>query len=78
MTRVLALVVTSVLPKVPTMAEAGFRGFEITQWQGFFAPAGTDRAILSLLNREIEKALKLPDDLKLYSRLIREAGIKAE
>src|SRR3954464_7801899 len=31
-----------VLPKVPTMAEAGFRGFEITQWQGFFAPAGTD------------------------------------
>jgi tripartite-type tricarboxylate transporter receptor subunit TctC len=33
----------AVLPKVPTMAEAGFRGFEITQWQGFFAPAGTDR-----------------------------------
>jgi len=95
----------SVLPKVPTMAEAGFRGFDITQWQGFFAPAGTDAKIIEKLNAEIVKALKLPDvverlekqggneivggtpadfaeliadDLRMYSRLIREAGIKPE
>jgi tripartite-type tricarboxylate transporter receptor subunit TctC len=60
-----------VLPKVPTMAEAGFRGFEITQWQGFFAPAGTDAKIIAKLNGEIVKTLKLPE---VVERLEKQGG----
>ena len=51
----------SSLPDVPTMDEAGFKGFDISQWQGVLAPAGTPRAIVSRLNAEIVKALHAPD-----------------
>jgi len=51
----------SSLPEVPTMDEAGIKGFDISQWQGFLAPAGTPKAIVARLNEEIVKALQLPD-----------------
>jgi tripartite-type tricarboxylate transporter receptor subunit TctC len=41
------------LPDVPTVAEAGLPGYEATLWIGIFAPAGTPRAIVSRLHREI-------------------------
>jgi tripartite-type tricarboxylate transporter receptor subunit TctC len=40
------------LPELPTMAEAGFPGFDITVWFGLFAPAGTPAPIIDRLNRE--------------------------
>jgi tripartite-type tricarboxylate transporter receptor subunit TctC len=46
---------------VPTMAEAGVPGYEVTSWQGVFAPAGTPPAIVSRLNTEIVKILNMPD-----------------
>ena len=49
------------LPNVPTVAEAGFPGFEERSWVGFFAPAGTPAAAVARLNREINAALALPD-----------------
>lgn len=49
------------LPDVPTVAEAGFPGYEDYTWIGFFAPAGTPRAIVEKLNRDIDRVLKLPD-----------------
>lgn len=49
------------LPEVPTVAEAGFPGFEERSWVGFFAPAKTPAAIVTLLNREINQVLALPD-----------------
>lgn len=49
------------LPNVPTVEEAGFPGFEERSWVGFFAPAGTPRAIVDLLNKEINVALTQPD-----------------
>jgi tripartite-type tricarboxylate transporter receptor subunit TctC len=49
------------LPDVPTVAEAGVPGFEISSWHGFFAPAGTPREIVDLLQREIARAVHLPD-----------------
>jgi len=49
------------LPEVPTMDEAGLKGYEITQWQGVVVPAGTPREIVERLNRAVVKALKSPD-----------------
>lgn len=49
------------LPDVPTVAEAGFSGYEDYTWIAFFAPAGTPRAIVDKLNADIDKVLKLSD-----------------
>src|SRR5256885_2792999 len=51
----------SVLPEVPTMQEAGFAGFDMSQWQGVLAPAGTAPGPLPRLNREIVRAIQAPD-----------------
>jgi tripartite-type tricarboxylate transporter receptor subunit TctC len=45
------------LPEVPTVAEAGLPGYELTVWYGLFAPAATPREIVALLEREVVKAL---------------------
>ena len=47
-------------PDVPTMAEQGFPGYEISNWQGFIAPAATPRPIIQLLNEVTNKALADP------------------
>jgi tripartite-type tricarboxylate transporter receptor subunit TctC len=52
---------SSLLPNVPTIAEAGLPGYEATNWYGFLAPAQTPRAIVDKLNREMVKVLALPD-----------------
>jgi tripartite-type tricarboxylate transporter receptor subunit TctC len=49
------------LPDVPTVAEAGYPGFEERSWVGFFAPARTPAAIVNRLNQEINLALASPD-----------------
>ncbi len=61
-----ALAVTSAkrspaLPDVPTMAEAGAEGQDSDTMQGVFVAAGTPPDVVALLNREIVKALQLPD-----------------
>ena len=52
------------LPAVPTIAEAGVPGYEMSPWVGVFAPAATPRAIIDKLNAEINRALKHPDVLQ--------------
>ena len=52
---------SSALPDVPTMAEAGVTSQESETMQGIFLPAGTPKDIVGLLNREIAKAMALPD-----------------
>ena len=49
------------LPDVPTIAEQGFPKFEATAWYGVHAPAKTPKPIVSRLNSEFVKALKMPD-----------------
>jgi tripartite-type tricarboxylate transporter receptor subunit TctC len=49
------------LPNVPTIAEAGVKDFEATQWYGIVAPAGTPREIVMRLNQEIHAILKTPE-----------------
>ena len=52
---------SSFLPEVPTVAEAGFPGFEATNWYAYMAPGKTPRAIVELLNRELVKVLNTPE-----------------
>jgi len=50
----------SSIPEMPTVAES-YAGFEATSWHGIFAPAGTPRPIVELLNGKIREILTLPD-----------------
>jgi len=49
------------MPDLPTMEEAGVRGYEVAGWYGVLAPAGTAPAIVNKLNREIARIVHLPD-----------------
>jgi len=51
----------AVLPDIPTVAEAGFPGYEVSGWYGFSAPAGTPREVVAKLYKEISRSLTLPD-----------------
>ncbi len=48
-------------PDLPTMTEAGFAGFHSESWYGLVAPAGTPPEILNRLQREVARAMALPD-----------------
>jgi tripartite-type tricarboxylate transporter receptor subunit TctC len=61
----------SSLPDVPTMDEAGIKGFDISQWQGVLAPGGTPGAIVSRLNAEIVKAMRTPE---MHERMVTQGG----
>ena len=52
---------TPLMPDVPTMAEAGLDGFDITSWYVVLAPAGTSRPIIDRLNRAIVTVMARPD-----------------
>ena len=49
---------TSALPEVPTVAEAGFAGFEDYTWVGVFVPTGTPKAVVTRINADIEALLQ--------------------
>jgi tripartite-type tricarboxylate transporter receptor subunit TctC len=49
------------LPDVPTMAESGFPGFEVTSWYALLVPAGTAQPIVARLGEEAGRALQRPD-----------------
>ena len=51
----------TLLPNVPTMAEAGMPDFEVSSWNGLFAPAKTPADIVARLHQATVKALSLPD-----------------
>jgi len=48
-------------PELPTMAEAGLPGFDITTWFGLLAPAGTPADVIAKWNAEVTKILNSPD-----------------
>jgi len=48
-------------PDLPTMAEAGLPGFDISTWFGLFAPAGTPKEIVAKWNAEVAKILNSPE-----------------
>ena len=46
---------------MPTIAESGLPSYEVTQWYGLQAPAGTPKEVLAKLNAEVRKILSMPD-----------------
>ena len=54
------------LPEVPTIDEAGLKGYEVTIWNGFFAPKGTPKEIIAKINQALAAALS---DEKIRVRL---------
>ena len=71
--RLRALAITSrqrsaLLPDVPSVAEQGFAGFDVSGWYGMLAPAGTPREAVVLLNAEIIKVLRLPEVVERLGR----------
>ena len=62
------------LPDVPTLAEAGIEGVEMSTWYGLFATAGTPREILARLHVETMKILAIPDIQKKLQGLGGEPG----
>ena len=48
------------LPDVPTMQEAGLPGFEVSVWQGLYAPKGTPKPIMDKLTKALQTALADP------------------
>lgn len=59
------------VPDVPTVAESGFPGFDITNWFGIFVPAGTPAAIVDKLYADIKRSVSSED---VVARLRREGG----
>jgi tripartite-type tricarboxylate transporter receptor subunit TctC len=64
--RIKALAVTtaqrsSLVPDLPTMAEAGLPGFDISTWYGLFAPAGTPAPVVAKWNADVTRILNSPD-----------------
>ncbi|WP_137921594.1 tripartite tricarboxylate transporter substrate binding protein [Hydrogenophaga sp. 2FB] len=57
----------SILPDVPTVAEAGFPGFEASGWNGLFAPAGTPAAIVDQLSAAVRQVAAKPELQKIFT-----------
>jgi tripartite-type tricarboxylate transporter receptor subunit TctC len=58
---------SSVLPDVPTVAEAGLPGYEATIWLGLMAPTGTPKPIIDKLNAAVNAAIRRPEIVKLWT-----------
>jgi tripartite-type tricarboxylate transporter receptor subunit TctC len=52
---------SALMPELPTIAEAGLPGFEANNWNAFFVPTGTPRALINRLNKDLAAALTAPD-----------------
>ena len=77
--KVRALAVTgpkrsAVFPDLPTIAQAGVPGYEVTTWTGVVAPAGVPRAIVDRLNAEINKAIVAPGFREKFAAIGSEGG----
>lgn len=68
--RALAVATTqreSVLPEVPTFAEAGVKDFEVSTWYGLFAPVKTPAVALDALHAAVQSALAEPDIKRIWA-----------
>ena len=56
----------SAVPDVPTISEAGLPGFEVSNWWGILAPAGTPAQVLERLHKELSAILDSPETRKRF------------
>jgi tripartite-type tricarboxylate transporter receptor subunit TctC len=64
----------ALMPGVPTVAEQGLPGFEALNWYAYYAPKGTPKELVDLLNRQIVKALKDKGTIALLDK----QGVEAD
>jgi len=62
------------LPDVPTVAELGVAGYEVTSWNGMFGPPGTPANVIDVLNKAIHEMVSTPEVKERYADL----GIEAK
>jgi len=68
-----------VFPDVPTVAESGVPGFDLSTWYGLFAPAKTPRPIIDLLNARLNEVLQMPQTKEAFAKMgFDPAGGKAD
>jgi len=75
--RIRAIAVTSakrssVLPEVPTLAEAGYPGIELTPWWGVFLPAGTPQPIVDKLASSFDRIVTMPETTEFLTKFANE------
>jgi tripartite-type tricarboxylate transporter receptor subunit TctC len=58
----------SAVPDVPTIAESGYSGYEVVQWFGIAAPAGTPRVLVDKLREEVVRILAMDDTKAVLTR----------
>jgi tripartite-type tricarboxylate transporter receptor subunit TctC len=64
---------TSILPDIPTVREAGIGDYEVTSWNGMYAPQGTPQEVIGILNAALREILEIPEIKKQYA----DVGIEA-
>jgi tripartite-type tricarboxylate transporter receptor subunit TctC len=62
------------MPKVPTVAEAGVKGYEVTSWNGVFAPKGTPKEVIAAANKAMREVLAEPDVKEQFAKV----GVQAQ
>jgi len=60
---------TPLVPTMPTVAESGLPGFDMTSWWGVLGPAGLPQPIVTQLNSDLARILRLPDVQKNFATL---------
>jgi tripartite-type tricarboxylate transporter receptor subunit TctC len=63
---------STILPELPTIADSGVPGYEMSPWVGVFAPAHTPAAIVERLHVEVNKAIMKPD----FARILAEQALE--
>jgi tripartite-type tricarboxylate transporter receptor subunit TctC len=56
-------------PNIPTVAESGVPGYEVTSWNGIFAPKGTPKAVVDTMNAAIREVMAMPDVKAAYAKV---------
>ena len=62
-------------PDVPTFAELGMAGVDVTPWNGIFVPAGTSASIVRHLNAEVRRALQQPELAERLAQMSMQAAV---
>ncbi len=78
--KIKALAITSakrsaLMPELPTVAESGLAGFEVSAWFGLYAPAAVPKEIVARLNPEVNRVLQLPEVKEKFAALGAESMI---
>jgi tripartite-type tricarboxylate transporter receptor subunit TctC len=56
-------------PDLPTVDEAGVKGYEVTSWNAVFAPKGTPKEIIDAMNKAMREVLALPDVKERFAKV---------